>query len=256
MIVNDTVAKDVLPVLAREFGVPPVDLSRHVIPLSNLALVPRSVALRELVLPVVVEPDRVAVAMANPKNQRVLAELRLVSDRRVEPAVSESGALRLVIQAAYEAREVGRSHWVGSNARACPWWEWNLAEVPSRERASVRRELVGGARCFRHGDTRGARRHLESAVALAPRMAAPHRQLGLMHAWDGRLEEAQRELERALQLRPRDWVATRNLAACLERRGLGEQARVTWTRALELATDEDVRRSIALHLALTGPALH
>lgn len=254
MQVHDAVEGNVLTVLAREFGVPPVDLSRHVFPLTNLALVPPPIARRELVLPVVVEPHRVAVAMANPLNRRVLEELRLVSGRRVEPAVSESSTLRRVIEAAYEAREHGQSHWVGSNARSCPWWERNLLEVSPEERAAARRELVGGARSYRAGDTAAAQRHLDRAVARAPRMAAPHRTLGLLHAHAGRLQDAQRELERALQLRPQDATAARNLAICLDRRGQRERARTWWLRTIERVPDARARGAIVLALALREPS--
>ena len=203
-----------------------------------------------LVLPIVVEPQRVAVAMANPRNSRILSELRLVSGRRVQPAVSESSSLRRVIVAAYEARRRGRSHWVGSNARTCPWWEWNLFEITADERAAVRGELVGGARCHRAGDLAGARWHLERAVARAPRMAAPHRHLGLLHAQEGRLAEAQRELEVALQLRPHDVVAARNLAVCLQRRGDRGRARTFWLRAMQRSPAGRAQRSVVLHNAL------
>lgn len=250
MQIHDAVEGNVLSVLSREFGVPPVDLSRHVIPLSNLALVPPPIAHRELVLPVVVQPDRVALAMANPRNRRVLAELQLVTGRSVQPAVSESSALRRVIEAAYEARASGQSHWVGSNARTCPWFERNLFEITPEERAAVRRELVCGARVYRAGDEAGAARHLDRAAARAPKMAAPHRILGLLHARAGRLEAAQKELERALQLRPDDAVAARNLAVCLDRRGQRERARTWWLRTLDRAPSARARGAIALALAL------
>lgn len=247
---HDVVETSVLSVLAREFGVPPFDLSRHVMPLSNLALVPPSIARRELVLPVIVEKRRVALAMANPRNHRVIGELRIVSGRPVEPAVSESSSLRRVIEAAYAAREEGRRQWVGSNARACPWFERNLFEVDADERNAVRRELVDGARRYRAGDDTGALRHLERAAARAPHMAAPRRMLGLLHARAGRLEEAQRELERALQLRPDDAVAARNLAVCLERRGERDRARTFWSRTLDRTFDPRARGAIALTMAL------
>lgn len=250
MQVHDAVAGEVLSVLSREFGVPAFDLSRHVLPLTNLDLVPRSIARRELVLPVVVEPDRVSVAMANPRNRRVIAELRLVSGRPVRPAVSESSTLRRVIDAAYAARAGGQSHWFGSNARSCPWWEHNLFESSADERAAVRGDLISGARRYRAGDVAGAIRHVEHALSLAPRMAAPHRAMGLLHAQAGRLEEAQRELERALQLRPDDRVAARNLAVCLERRGERDKARAIWARTLERTKEPRTRGALALALAI------
>ncbi len=105
--------------LAERHGVPGVDLSRSAIPLALLDLVPRAVAEGDLILPLSDEGDRIHLAMCNPANERILAELRFVTGREVSPYVACRGALVHAIGEAYEARARGQDGpWGGRRARA------------------------------------------------------------------------------------------------------------------------------------------
>jgi CheY-like chemotaxis protein len=103
--------------LAERLGVPGVDLSRSALPVELLELVPRDVAEADLILPLSAEGDRIHLAMSNPSDERVLAELRFVSGREVSPYVACRGALVHAVGEAYAARARGDTSWRGRNAR-------------------------------------------------------------------------------------------------------------------------------------------
>lgn len=103
--------------LAERLGVPGVDLSRSTVSLALLDLVPRDVAEGDLILPLSAEGDRIHLAMANPSDERVLAELRFVTGREVSPYVACRGALVHAVAQAYAARARGEAAWRGRSAR-------------------------------------------------------------------------------------------------------------------------------------------
>lgn len=106
-------------VLAERHGVPGVDLSRSAIPLALLDVVPRAVAEGDLILPLSDEGDRIHLAMSNPADDRILAELRFVTGREVSPYVACRGALVHAVGEAYDARARGRDGvWRGRRASA------------------------------------------------------------------------------------------------------------------------------------------
>src|SRR5260221_667856 len=64
-----------LKALSEQSGVPGIDLNQVCIRLSDLDIVPREVAVRHKLLPVLVREDRVFVAMASPSEKRVVDEI-------------------------------------------------------------------------------------------------------------------------------------------------------------------------------------
>lgn len=103
-------------VLAEKHGVPGVDLSRCVVDLSLLELVPRLVAEADHILPLSDEGGRLHLAMATPGDDRVLSEVRFVTGREVSPYVCVQAAAHAAIRAAYDAREAGELTWRGAAA--------------------------------------------------------------------------------------------------------------------------------------------
>lgn len=103
-------------VLAEKHGVPGVDLSRCVVDLALLDLVPRLVAEADHILPLSDEGGRLHLAMATPHDERVLSEVRFVTGREVSPYVCVQGAARAAIRAAYDARGAGELTWRGAEA--------------------------------------------------------------------------------------------------------------------------------------------
>lgn len=122
---------DLAAVLAERHGVPGVDLSRTAVAAELLDSVPRAVAEGDLILPLSLEGDRLHLAMSNPSDERILAEVRFVTGREVSPYVACRGALLRAIGEAYEARARGHALWRGNaSASGSPHLE---AVVPYAE---------------------------------------------------------------------------------------------------------------------------
>lgn len=105
-------------VLAEKAGVPGVDLSRCVVDLALLDLVPRLVADHDHILPLSDEGGRLHLAMASPHEERVLTEVRFVTGREVSVYVCVHSAVKAAITQAYDAREAGELVWRGAHAEA------------------------------------------------------------------------------------------------------------------------------------------
>jgi type II secretory ATPase GspE/PulE/Tfp pilus assembly ATPase PilB-like protein len=67
-----------------------------------VALVPQSVAQREAVLPLMQHEDLLVVLMADPLDQRLLDELRFMTQRRIVPVLASPGSLPPAVSRAYE----------------------------------------------------------------------------------------------------------------------------------------------------------
>ncbi|HSN14806.1 MAG TPA: hypothetical protein VLT61_09260, partial [Anaeromyxobacteraceae bacterium] len=93
--------------LSEKLGVPGLDLSRSVIDARLVDLVPQRVAETDLILPVSSEGGRLHLAMAQPTDERILAEFRFVTGQEVSPWIAVTGALRGTIARAYAARQKG-----------------------------------------------------------------------------------------------------------------------------------------------------
>lgn len=103
--------------LSEQFGVPGIDLNQICIRLEDLELLPREIADRRLILPVLVRDDRVFVAMTNPTDKKVVDELEFVTGKHVFPYVALPHALVRVIADAYDAKARGEAFYVGPR---CP----------------------------------------------------------------------------------------------------------------------------------------
>ncbi len=109
---------DVLRALSEQFGVPGIDLNQIAIAIEHLELVPREVAESSRILPVLARDDRLFLAMANPRDKRVIDELEFVTGRRVYPYIAITSTLERTIHAAYDAKEAGEAHYAGPQAPA------------------------------------------------------------------------------------------------------------------------------------------
>lgn len=104
---------EALRALSEKFGVPGLDLTQVAIPLEHLSLLPREIAVRHGVLPVLVQDERIFLAMANPHDKRVIDELEFVTGKRVFPYVAPPGALARVIEQSYELKLRGETYFLG-----------------------------------------------------------------------------------------------------------------------------------------------
>lgn len=106
-----------LKALSEQHGIPGLDLEQVCVNLSDLDLLPREIAERHLILPVLSRGDRLFVAMANPKEKKVIDELEFVTGKRVYPYVALESPLAATISEAYERKAQGDEYYVGPN---CP----------------------------------------------------------------------------------------------------------------------------------------
>jgi type II secretory ATPase GspE/PulE/Tfp pilus assembly ATPase PilB-like protein len=87
--------------LADWLGVPTVD-PRFITPEAQaMRKLPRSVALRETLLPLMVRGDTLVVAMPNPWDKPLLDELRFICELRIVPAIAVPGTLAPMVARAY-----------------------------------------------------------------------------------------------------------------------------------------------------------
>lgn len=88
--------------LAVWLGVPTVDLSHATPEPSALDVLPRALAQREQVLPLMLRDDTLVVVVHDPWDQRLLDMLRFVSERKVRPVLALPGSLPAAIAKAYQ----------------------------------------------------------------------------------------------------------------------------------------------------------
>ncbi|MBX3127235.1 MAG: response regulator [Polyangiaceae bacterium] len=125
---------DALKALSEQHGIPGIDLSQLCLRLEDLDLLPREIAEKHLILPVLAREDRLFVAMANPREKKVLDELEFVTGKKVYPYVALEGAMAKVIQLAYTRKAQGEAYYVGPR---CPAEVLERLGVDSEGRISV-----------------------------------------------------------------------------------------------------------------------
>jgi len=106
-----------LKALSEQYGIPGIDLNQICLTLDDLELLPREIAEKHLILPVLVRDDRLFIAMANPREKKVIDELEFVTGKKVYPYVALDAALTHVIEEAYSRKARGESYYVGPS---CP----------------------------------------------------------------------------------------------------------------------------------------
>jgi DNA-binding response OmpR family regulator len=102
-----------LKALSEQHGIPGIDLGQICLRLETLDLLPREIAEKHLLLPVLMRDDRLFVATANPRERKVLDELEFVTGKRVYPYVALESSLALVIEEAYSRKARGDAFYVG-----------------------------------------------------------------------------------------------------------------------------------------------
>jgi DNA-binding response OmpR family regulator len=106
-----------LKALSEQHGIPGIDLGQICLRLEDLDLLPREIAEKHLILPVQVRDDRLFIAMANPREKKVLDELEFVTGKKVYPYVALETVLGRVIDEAYTRKARGEAYYVGPR---CP----------------------------------------------------------------------------------------------------------------------------------------
>ncbi|MDP9149444.1 MAG: response regulator [Myxococcota bacterium] len=109
---------EALRALSEQHGVPGIDLAQIAIVLDHLDVVPREVAETHRILPVLARPDRIFLAMADPRDRHVIDELEFVTGKKVFPYLALHTRLLRATAAAYDAKDRGERHYLGPNVPA------------------------------------------------------------------------------------------------------------------------------------------
>ncbi|HRP08095.1 MAG TPA: type IV-A pilus assembly ATPase PilB [Gemmatimonadales bacterium] len=94
---------DLTKVLARQYRMPAVDLSRFEVDLSLLALVPADLAAKRMVLPLRREGRTLTVAVADPADQGLVEDLKFITRFDIFPVLAGEHVLRALIDRNYES---------------------------------------------------------------------------------------------------------------------------------------------------------
>ncbi len=125
---------DALKALSEQYGIPGIDLSQICLQLADLELLPREIAEKHLILPVLSREDRLFVAMGNPNERKVLDELEFVTGKKVYPYVALEAALTKAIEEAYVRKSRGEEFYVGPR---CPPEVMRRAGVPEADQPDL-----------------------------------------------------------------------------------------------------------------------
>ena len=114
-------------------------------------------------------------------------------------------------------------------------------------------QLSGAVELIKIGKIEEGIRHYHESIALDPRDARAHNNLGLLLAEQGQYAEAVKHFRAAIQGDPEFVLAYNNLGNLLGRLGRYEDAVVHFTEAIKLKPDEqDFHYNLAVHLANAG----
>ncbi|MDX2054467.1 MAG: response regulator [Polyangiaceae bacterium] len=108
---------DALKGLSEQHGIPGIDLGQVCINLEHLDLVPREIAEKHQLVPVLIRDERIFVALANPGERNVVDELEFVTGKKVYCYVALATALAKLISEAYARKAQGEVYYVGPR---CP----------------------------------------------------------------------------------------------------------------------------------------
>ncbi|HLV19268.1 MAG TPA: response regulator, partial [Polyangiaceae bacterium] len=143
--------------------------------LSDLDLLPREIAQRHLILPVLSRGERLFVAMANPKEKKVIDELEFVTGKRVYPYVALERPLSATIEQAYARKARGDDYFIGPR---CPAETLAKLGLSAEDIAQMSEPLPSSKRASslppppERATMSDAERGAEAAAAKAPYTAA------------------------------------------------------------------------------------
>jgi type IV pilus assembly protein PilB len=104
----------ILSVMAQQIGIPYIDFSERKPDPAAVAVVPKELASRYMLMPVGFdEQHRLIVAMADPQNVLALDDLRIITGYEIRPAISTKDDIMAVVEDAYKVAEhVDTDQWM------------------------------------------------------------------------------------------------------------------------------------------------
>lgn len=95
----------ILAVMARQIGIPYVDFKERTPAPDAVAVVPKELAARYVLMPVAIEDGQLTVAMADPQNVLALDDLRIVTGYEIRPGISTKDDILHAIEEYYKVAE-------------------------------------------------------------------------------------------------------------------------------------------------------
>jgi DNA-binding response OmpR family regulator len=129
---------DALRALSEQHGVPGIDLGQIAILLEHIEVVPREMCEAHQILPVLQRADRIFLAMANPKDKRVIDEIEFASGKKVFPYIALTTALSRTIAAAFDAKAQGDTYYFGPRVPKETLAQLGIATKEEKEEARRR----------------------------------------------------------------------------------------------------------------------
>jgi len=96
----------ILSVMARQIGIPYIDFAERKPEPNAVAIVPKDLAARYLLMPIeITEDEQLLVAMADPQNVLALDDLRIITGFEIKPAISTKDDIVAAIEEYYKVAE-------------------------------------------------------------------------------------------------------------------------------------------------------
>src|SRR5574337_2129955 len=95
--------------LGRQYGVPPVDLSKTAVDPAILTLIPAEVARKHLLIPLSQSGSALTVAMADPSDILAIDEIRFITGHNIQPMVAPHASIQNALNRYYETAGFARS---------------------------------------------------------------------------------------------------------------------------------------------------
>jgi type IV pilus assembly protein PilB len=107
----------ILAVMAQQIGIPYIDFSERKPDPTAIAVVPKDLAMRYVLMPVGFdEQNRLIVAMADPQNVLALDDLRIITGFEIRPAISTKDDILACLEEAYKVAEhVDTDDWMAGS---------------------------------------------------------------------------------------------------------------------------------------------
>lgn len=107
--------KKILKALSLQYGIPAINLDEVIIPLEILKYVPRAIALKNKILPILDKKDHLFLAMADPENHNVVDEIEFVTGKKVFKYVTLESPIKKIIEECYRLKEAGEKFYRGKS---------------------------------------------------------------------------------------------------------------------------------------------
>ena len=133
---------EVTKVLARQYRMPAVDLSRFEVDPKIIKLVPADMATKAVVLPLKREGRTLTVAMADPTDHGLLEDLKFITRFDLFPVLAGEYTLRNLIEKHYANDQQGcraSSRTWRTRAKTSRSWRSRKRRPPPRRRSKTRR---------------------------------------------------------------------------------------------------------------------